>query len=46
MHVPEYPEMRIYKKIKSQLMQRYPGMVADYVVTVYKNGKRIIIPLK
>lgn len=46
MHVPEYPEMRVFKKIKSQLTQRYPDMDADYVVSVYENGKRITILLK
>lgn len=46
MQVPAYPELRVYKKIKLQLIQKYPDMVADYIVYKYSGGKKIRIELK
>jgi hypothetical protein len=43
--VPVYPELRVYKNIKSQLLQRYPDMIADFIVYRYINGKRVRIKL-
>ena len=44
--VPPYPEIRVYKKIKSQLLQRYPDMDATFIVLKYINGRREKIELK
>lgn len=39
MNVPVYPEIRVYKEIKSQLLQRYTGINAEFIITTYHNGK-------
>ena len=44
--VPVYPEIRIYKSIKEQLLQRYPGMQATFTVYRYINGKKTKLELK
>ena len=38
--VPAYPEIRVYKKIKDQLMNRYPEMNATFIIYHYKNGRK------
>ena len=38
--------LRVYKKIKSQLLQRYPDMDATFIVLKYINGRREKIELK
>ena len=44
--VPPYPEVRIYKSIKEQLIKRYPDMNASFIVFTYVNGKKVITELK
>ncbi|MEP6928117.1 MAG: hypothetical protein ABI834_10795 [Ginsengibacter sp.] len=44
--VPAYPELRIYKNIKSQLLKRYPDMDATFIVLIYTNGQKVRIELK
>ncbi len=39
MNVPTYPEIRIYKKIKQQLLLRYPNMQATFIVYEYADGE-------
>ncbi len=46
MRVPVYPEIRIYKSIKEQLLQRYPGMQATFTVYRYTHGKKTKLELK
>jgi len=46
MKVPAYPEVRVYKKIKSQLVHRYPDMVADFIIDKYMDGKIVRTMLK
>jgi hypothetical protein len=41
MEVPAYPEMRIYKSIREQLLKRYPDMNATFVVYFYIHGRKI-----
>ncbi|MEO8112267.1 MAG: hypothetical protein ABI594_19625 [Ginsengibacter sp.] len=38
MNVPAYPEIRVYKKIKQQLLSRYPGMNATFIISEYTDG--------
>ena len=45
MQVPAYPEIRIYKSIKEQLLKRYPGMDATFTVYPYINGRKTRIVL-
>jgi hypothetical protein len=40
MQAPAYPELRIYKSIKEQLVKRYPDMNATFTVYPYINGKK------
>lgn len=42
MQAPAYPELRVYKKIKQQLLKRYPGMDATFIVYPYSNGQNSI----
>ena len=44
--VPAYPELRVYKNIKSQLLKRYPDMEATFVIFLYTNGQKKRIELK
>lgn len=44
--VPAYPEIRVYKDIKKQLLKRYPALDATFIVYEYKNGKKEKIELK
>ena len=44
--VPAYPELRIFKNIKSEMITRYSDMVADYIVYYYKDGHRMMMKLK
>lgn len=37
---PAYPELRVYKSIKQQLLKRYPGMDATFIVYPYFNGQK------
>jgi hypothetical protein len=46
MQVPAYPEVRIYKNIKEQLLKRYPDMNATFIVYPYFNGRKTRIELK
>lgn len=46
MQVPVYPELRIYKSIKEQLLKRYPGMNATFTVYSYSNGRKTRTELK
>ena len=46
MHVPVYPEIRIYKSIREQLLKRYPDMDATFTVYPYLEGKKIRIELR
>jgi hypothetical protein len=46
MSVPPYPELRVYENIRSQLLQRYPNMVADFIIDKYVDGKIVRIKLK
>ena len=38
MLVPPYPETRIYKSIRSQLLKRYPDMKATFTIYKYVSG--------
>ncbi|MEO8762654.1 MAG: hypothetical protein ABI416_00110 [Ginsengibacter sp.] len=40
MQSPVYPEIRIYKSIKKQLLTRYPDMNATFVVNPYIDGMK------
>ncbi len=44
--VPAYPELRVYKNIKSQLLKRYPDMEATFFVSIYINGQKKTVELK
>ena len=46
MQVPAYPEIRIYKSIKEQILKRYPDMNATFTVYPYINGRKTRIELK
>ena len=46
MLAPENPEIRIYKGIKEQLLKRYPGLDASFIIYSYSNGKRVKAELK
>ena len=46
MQSPAYPEIRVYKKIKAQLLQRYPDIDATFIVLKYINGRKERIELK
>lgn len=46
MQVPVYPEIRIFKNIKEQLLKRYPEMDATFIVSYYVNGRREKMELK
>lgn len=46
MNVPAYPEIRVYKKLKDQLLLRYPNMHATFIVFEYKYGETKRIELK
>lgn len=37
--VPVYPELRVYKSIKAQIIKSYPGIEATFIVLVYNNGR-------
>ncbi|MEO8412231.1 MAG: hypothetical protein ABI472_01170 [Ginsengibacter sp.] len=45
MQVPAYPEIRVYKSIKEQLLKQYPGMNATFTVYPYINGRKKRIEL-
>ena len=46
MQSPVYPEIRVYKSMKEQLLLRYPDMSATFIVNPYNNGvkKKIRLP--
>jgi len=46
MQAPVYPEIRIYKSIKEQLLKRYPGMNATFMVNPYIHGVKKRTELK
>ncbi len=46
MNVPAYPEIRVYKKLKNQLLLSYPNMHATFIVYEYTNGETKRIELK
>ncbi len=46
MNVPAYPEIRVYKKLKDELLSRYPAMQATFIVYEYANGETKRIELK
>ena len=46
MQVPPYPEIRIYKSIKEQMLKRYPDMNATFTVYRYSNGRKTRMELK
>lgn len=46
MNVPAYPEIRVYKKIKEQILSRYPGMKATFIIYEYVDGRKIKTELK
>ncbi len=41
--IPAYPEIRVYKNIQAQLIKRYPGMNATFIMYQYINGRKEII---
>jgi hypothetical protein len=44
--VPAYPELRVYKNIKYQILKRYPNIDATFIVVMYTNGEKKKIELK
>jgi hypothetical protein len=46
MEVPAYPELRVYKSIKQQLLKRYPDLDATFIVYPFLNGKKNSMELK
>ncbi|MGH2649100.1 MAG: MauE/DoxX family redox-associated membrane protein [Ginsengibacter sp.] len=44
--VPPYPELRVYKNIKLQILKRYPDMDATFIVLIHTNGQTKRIELK
>ena len=46
MRVPAYPETRVYKNIKTQILQRYPSMSADFKIYKYINGQKVLVDLQ
>lgn len=46
MNVPAYPEIRVYRKIKQQLLSRYPGMKATFIIYEYVDGRKRKTELK
>jgi hypothetical protein len=44
--VAAYPEIRIYKSLKEQLLKRYPDMNATFTVYPYSIGRKTRIELK
>ncbi len=46
LRVPAYPELRVYKKIRTELLNRYADMRVTFVVLIYSNGRKERIELK
>ncbi len=44
--VPAYPETRVYKNIKEQLLKRFPDMDATFIEYIYTDGKKIKTEIK
>ena len=44
--VPAYPELRVYKNIKYQILKRYPDIDATFIVVMYINGEKKTVELK
>jgi uncharacterized protein YhhL (DUF1145 family) len=44
--VPAYPELRVYKNIKYQILKRYPNIDATFIVVMYINGEKKKVELK
>ncbi|MEO6134188.1 MAG: hypothetical protein ABIP35_03480, partial [Ginsengibacter sp.] len=44
--VPAYPEKRVYKEIKKQLIERYPAMNGTFLIYEYKDGKKVRMELQ
>jgi len=46
MNSPPYPEWRVYKGIKEQLLKNYPGLEADFFIEGYQDGKKVKVEMK
>ena len=46
MNVPAYPEIRVYKKIKQQLLSSYPDMTATFIIYEYVDRRKRKTELK
>jgi hypothetical protein len=46
MNSPPYPEWRVYKGIKEQVLKKYPGIEADFFIEEYKDGRRVRMEMK